>query len=289
MNRIAVIIPTYNRLERLKQLLESLKSQSLPFDHFDVCISDDGSTDGTLTFLQNSSLHFVCNAHRGPAATRNQGVKATQAPFLLFVDDDAVADFCWLEAAQHSLPEDNDSFFIAEGAVLRSGGEKPLTHSVHHPGPGGYLACNLLVSRKLFNHLSGFDERFKYPFNEDYDFFLRATKVTSVKFIERMMVFHPVYPLSFGASLQDAPSYARRRIESEQLLYTIHPQAFSKVKATTSAHRSILRLALFYALIFGFKKPGILLRYPLLSLQWFCVCGLRQLCFLIYFLFGKRI
>lgn len=53
--RIFVLIPVFNRVDSSKRLLLSLKMQSL-LDHLKVIFIDDGSTDGTNSFLTNAFL-----------------------------------------------------------------------------------------------------------------------------------------------------------------------------------------------------------------------------------------
>ena len=49
---VSVVIPTYNRKQILKDMLESLCQQTMPADRFEVIVVVDGSTDGTWEMLQ---------------------------------------------------------------------------------------------------------------------------------------------------------------------------------------------------------------------------------------------
>jgi GT2 family glycosyltransferase len=96
MDHVTVIVPTYNRLGRLRQVLAGLEAQSFPRDRFDVVVVSDGSTDGTEAFLRDlaSPLQVtpVLQANQGPAAARNAGVAEARGELLLFIDDDVVPD-----------------------------------------------------------------------------------------------------------------------------------------------------------------------------------------------------
>jgi glycosyltransferase involved in cell wall biosynthesis len=221
MKTITVIVPTYNRLPLLKNLLAGLDNQRLSRDHFDLIVVDDGSTDGTVETLRASGISFITQTHQGPAAARNAGAAKAVTPFLLFIDDDAIPRENWLKAA-HEAVTGNKELFAAEGDVVLTGEKVPLSHSVHHQGPGGMLSCNLLVSRDLFSRMGGFNEKFYFPMNEDFDFFLRLKAFAPVRYLPEMTVEHPVYPLSFFKTLFDSMAYARRRIYSEHLLYRLH-------------------------------------------------------------------
>lgn len=49
--RVAVVMVTWNRKEMIAQVLEDLAKQSFNPDHFDVVVTDNASTDGTLEYL----------------------------------------------------------------------------------------------------------------------------------------------------------------------------------------------------------------------------------------------
>ena len=94
MPTISVIIPTYNRLTRLKQVLSAFAAQEYPLDQFEVIVVSDGSTDGTHDYLRALKPPFqfslIIQENQGPAAARNRGVAAAQADLILFNDDDVV-------------------------------------------------------------------------------------------------------------------------------------------------------------------------------------------------------
>lgn len=51
MNKVLAIVVTYNRQSELKQCVESLRMQS--YKNFDICIVNNGSTDGTREYLNS--------------------------------------------------------------------------------------------------------------------------------------------------------------------------------------------------------------------------------------------
>jgi GT2 family glycosyltransferase len=91
---VSVVLPTYNRLEQLKQVLAGLESQTLPPDQFEVLVISDGSTDGTVEYLRQFQTPLNINVHtqpnQGVAAARNTGIAQARGEILLFIDDDVV-------------------------------------------------------------------------------------------------------------------------------------------------------------------------------------------------------
>ena len=94
MSHLSIIVPTYNRLERLKRVLAGLESQSYDPASFQVIVVSDGSTDGTAEFLSTASYSFdlqpVLQENQGVAVARNNGIAAADGDLLLFIDDDVV-------------------------------------------------------------------------------------------------------------------------------------------------------------------------------------------------------
>jgi glycosyltransferase involved in cell wall biosynthesis len=93
---ISVIIPTYNRRPILEQCLRALAQQQPgPYEGYEVVVVDDGSTDGTVEWLQNNPVglpqwKLLQQEHRGPAAARNLGFRHAQGSLIVFIDSDLV-------------------------------------------------------------------------------------------------------------------------------------------------------------------------------------------------------
>ena len=88
---VSIVVPTYNRRDRLGRVLAALDRQADPTS-FEAVIVDDGSTDGTTAWLENRAYRFALRSIRqengGPAKARNTGVYAASGTILLFLDDD---------------------------------------------------------------------------------------------------------------------------------------------------------------------------------------------------------
>lgn len=94
--RVDIVVPTFNRPERLRRCLEALARQR--FRDLHVIVVDDGSSPPAAPALlekpiANLSLSVVRTAKNGGvAAGRNLGVMAGSAPLVGFIDDDIFAD-----------------------------------------------------------------------------------------------------------------------------------------------------------------------------------------------------
>ena len=87
-NRVAVIVPTYQRADLVERALLSVQRQSHPAD--EVVVVDDGSTDGTAERIAKRfpKIAVVRQENRGVSAARNRGIRESTAPWVAFLDAD---------------------------------------------------------------------------------------------------------------------------------------------------------------------------------------------------------
>src|SRR5262245_27959567 len=95
MIEISVIIPTYNRAERLRACLEALNRQTQPGSDFEVVVVVDGSTPETFQLLASLTTPYtlvvISQNHLGQCQALNRGVEAARGRYCLFLDDDMLA------------------------------------------------------------------------------------------------------------------------------------------------------------------------------------------------------
>jgi len=98
---LSVIICTYNRASLLKQVLESLLTQTLKPDEYEIIIIDDGSSDNTREIVKSFSkklpIKYFYQNNAGLASAKNHGIYASRGSMLFFMDDDDKATPTLLE------------------------------------------------------------------------------------------------------------------------------------------------------------------------------------------------
>ncbi len=86
----SIVVPVYNRERFLPRCLGSVFSQD--FRDFEIIAVDDGSTDGSLSFLQSVSdprLRVLRHAqNRGVCPARNTGIGAARGEWIVALDSD---------------------------------------------------------------------------------------------------------------------------------------------------------------------------------------------------------
>jgi glycosyltransferase involved in cell wall biosynthesis/peptidoglycan/xylan/chitin deacetylase (PgdA/CDA1 family) len=175
MKAISIIIPTYNRAERLKACLEALAKQTQPADDFEVVVVIDGSSDNTLEVLSTCqtpySLQTLLQANQGPNVARNRGVAAACSRYCLFIDDDIIADPRLVETHlrfQHTheravgigqilFSSDNQRDWFTKGYV--TGWEshyRLLNQTDEKPSWKDCYGGNMSMPRQIFAEVGGF-------------------------------------------------------------------------------------------------------------------------------------
>lgn len=101
---VSIVIPTYNRAALLAETVASLQAQTYP--HWEAWVVDDHSTDGTMTWLQETAqgderIQAVvkpAGLARGAQASRNLGMARSRGAYVIFLDsDDLLAPTCLAE------------------------------------------------------------------------------------------------------------------------------------------------------------------------------------------------
>ncbi|MEE9270455.1 MAG: glycosyltransferase family A protein [Candidatus Krumholzibacteria bacterium] len=89
--KASVIIPCYNGERFIAEAIDSVLDQS--FSDLEIIVVDDGSTDGSKAVVERyvgseRVTRIDHDENRGIAAARNTGVRAAQAEFIAFLDQD---------------------------------------------------------------------------------------------------------------------------------------------------------------------------------------------------------
>ncbi|MEM8630062.1 MAG: glycosyltransferase [Pseudomonadota bacterium] len=184
MSEAAIIIPSYNRPDKLAKCLEAVTTQDA--GDYEVVVVDDGSptplSEVCVTFGER--VRCIRQDNAGPAAARNTGACSTSAPFVAFTDDDCRPRKNWLSALQAAQAGDDGR--LVGGLVINalpddayaSASQSLCDYLYEYFGAAEgnmpfFTSNNIGMSREGFERLGGFDETFTRAAAEDRDFGLR--------------------------------------------------------------------------------------------------------------------
>jgi glycosyltransferase involved in cell wall biosynthesis len=90
---VSVILPAFNRLEYLRQAVDSVFAQT--FTDWELIIADDGSDAATISYLagleSRGNVKVLRLAHTGiPSAVRNAALQTARGEFVAFLDSDDI-------------------------------------------------------------------------------------------------------------------------------------------------------------------------------------------------------
>lgn len=102
--KISFVIPTYNSSIYIGRCLDSIFSQKLSLDDYEVIVIDDGSSDNTIDVLECykkkfGNFRYFKQENSGPGIARNYGLKVAKGTYVQFVDSDdylKVVDFKYI-------------------------------------------------------------------------------------------------------------------------------------------------------------------------------------------------
>ena len=179
---LSAILCTFNRAELLSQTLESILGQTLDRSNFELIVIDDGSMDETRKVVESFEgrlpLRYAYQANAGLASARNHGIYRSQAPLLLFLDDDDLCSPNLFEehVKTHGQYPDNHFAVLGYVALDPNLSQKPMLHYVTEVG------CYLFSYPNL-----------KHGDVLDYTYFWGGCSSCKRKFLIDYGVFNPVF------------------------------------------------------------------------------------------------
>ena len=114
---VSVVIVNYNGKHFLEACLDALRSQTYPAEFFEVIVSDNGSTDGSVEFLRSFYpwVKVIENeSNLGFAGGNNIAFRAAQGEYLVLLNNDTSPLNDWLEKLVKAAVE-NPSAGIING------------------------------------------------------------------------------------------------------------------------------------------------------------------------------
>ncbi len=214
--RVSVIIPVYNRARLLEETLHSLMAQLRAPD--EVIVVDDGSEEDIAGVCARftGKIRCVRTPNGGAPAARNLGASLATGDWLWFCDSDDLWHPAYLDRAMElATAEPGLGFIFGNFRLVHDGQWETQTKFQAAPqgfwqgitahiraggkvlGPSLYAGLlgfqpvfhsTLLVSRRLFEAIGGYDPRFGRLGSEDFEFVLRCAAHGRAGAVEEALV-----------------------------------------------------------------------------------------------------
>lgn len=187
--KYSFIIASYNRLEEINELIDSILKLDYPTSGFELIVSDDGSTDGTVDALKNRQFAFsfqlLTQPNKGPGEARNHGMRYAKGDYFLFIDSDCILTSDYLNKLDTYLdatsadafggPDDcHESFPPLQKAInysmtsfIGTGGIRGSEKRVAKYYPRTF---NMGIRKEVYARIGGMNSQ---RFSEDMDFSAR--------------------------------------------------------------------------------------------------------------------
>lgn len=225
MPRFSVIVPVYNRIDEVRDLLKSLSEQDN--NGFEVIIVEDGSSmpcnDIVDEYKDRVDAKYYFKENEGRSIARNYGLERAAGDYFIFFDSDCVIPsdyFSKLSTALDLRPLDcfggpdtaHESFSDTQKAInysmtsfLTTGGIRGGKIQLEKFTPRTF---NMGFSRKVYEKIGGFREMF----SEDIDM---STRIKQAGF-------------TIGL-IRETPVFHKRRVDFKKFLHQVYVFGMSRI------------------------------------------------------------
>ncbi|MES2263035.1 MAG: glycosyltransferase [Pseudomonadota bacterium] len=213
---ISVIIPCYNAERYIVATIESVLAQDVR--DLEIIVVDDGSKDRSVELVRATfpDVRLETQANQGVAAARNRGIALARGEWIAFVDADDIwlpgklsAQLQQLQASPgcrmnytgwqvwpSDQPRPDDDYLAG---VQKTAGDARWNGASGWIYPQLLLDCvvwtsTVMAHRSLLDEIGGFDGTLRI--GEDYDLWLRASRVTPILRVARPYALYRIHPAS---------------------------------------------------------------------------------------------
>jgi len=205
---VTIYMPAYNVIEYIVEAVESALNQTYP--HIEICIHDDGSTDGTLELVRDRyrnepRVKISTELNGGIGHASNRAIQSGSGKYILQLDSD---DILHPRAAEKLVKSftDNESVICTYGRFNRinpdgshrdDGWENPVysrprlfrSMVIHHPR---------MFLRDAWEACGKFDVNLTNAV--DYDFFLRLSSLGEMHHVRETLYSYRIHGESTSQS-----------------------------------------------------------------------------------------
>lgn len=198
---VSVVIPAYNAQSFIEETLGSVKAQTS--SSYEIVVVDDGSSDATQEtvegYFARHGMPGRClrQTNKKIAAARNAGIRAARGEFIALLDHDDLWRPRKLEVVLREFEQRPDVDLICHDEDVTREGRRIKTLHYGPAGPslyerllfrGNALSPSAVVFRRdKALAVGGFRENPEFNTVEDYDFWMRFSRVARFHFVDDVL------------------------------------------------------------------------------------------------------
>lgn len=198
---ISVIVPMYNCITTIKDLINSLDNQN--FLKFEVILVNDGSSDGTLLLAESlckmrDNFYLLNQKNQGAPKARNLGLKYARGKYIYFCDADDILPPDSLSILYKMAEKNKSDLIVGKIAHFQDSIKNYKTYAVcprrsEILGKYKYYMCNPVPGTKLFKKdlIDSYNIKFDdVKIAQDLNFYLKYLSVAKNPYIVNEIVYY---------------------------------------------------------------------------------------------------
>lgn len=186
---VSIVIPVYNGANYMREAIDSALAQT--YDHCEVLVINDGSTDGgetdRIACSYGNKIRYFYKENGGVATALNHGIREMRGEYFSWLSHDDVYLPQKVEKQLRFMKafELQDAVLYSDYRVIDAAGAVIAEKHLASPPPDAcfqylYLnteihGCSLLIPRQAFTDVGMFPEHLETT--QDYDLWLRMCRV----------------------------------------------------------------------------------------------------------------
>lgn len=221
---ISIIIPTYNRSNKIERTLNSVLNQT--YKNLECIVVDDFSTDDTKYVIsviskQDNRIRYVVNERlKGAQGARNTGILKASGSLIVLFDSDDIMLSTYIEKVYNKINKTNSDIVFSYTKIIDFKTGKEVGKSKPHCSGNVtgkllssecYLTINCLFKKDKLLTIGLLDE--SCPSHQELDTHIRLSKISKYEVV-------PEYLINYNVGDKDAISHDKKK-HADGLLYIL--------------------------------------------------------------------